>query len=112
MDRIRRERREADRDVLGALRRGVADPFAAADQDRLAGAHLELTGLALHAQRAVEHHRVLVEVPTLSGLGPAGRRSHARDARALLAVARPARELLDGLGRLTSGFHADGGLDQ
>src|SRR4051794_11788420 len=92
MHRIRRERRQAYRDVLGALGRGVAHPFAAADEHRLAGAHLERSVLALDANRPGEHDGVLVEPRALARLRPSRGGAHPRHAHPLLAAlrARPA----------------------
>ena len=90
---------QADRDVLRAavLGRGVAHPLPAAHEHGLAGAHVQLALLVLHAQAAAEHDRVLVELRALPGLEPALRRAHAGDAHALLAGVHAADELLDAL---------------
>src|SRR5882724_2568581 len=49
MDRVRRERRQADRDILCAIssRCAVLDPLTFAGDDRLAGAHLNDAALVL-----------------------------------------------------------------
>src|ERR1700681_4005490 len=81
MDRIRREGRHTDRDILGSLGRTVANPFALVRDDRLAGLDLDDAGLMFYPHLAIEDHRVLIEVRPLAGFGPARRTAHVSHAR-------------------------------
>src|SRR5690349_8436577 len=82
MNGLRRERGQADGDVLRAfvLRRAVADPLAGRGDDRLTRAHVEDAALVLDAHHAAQHDRDLLELRTLARLFPPRRRSHSRDA--------------------------------
>src|SRR3989449_10212560 len=72
--RLRREGRHAHRDVLRTLRlgRAVLHPLAAPRDDGLSRAHVERPAGVLHAQQALQHDRVLVELGRLPRLDPAG----------------------------------------
>ena len=87
MGRLRRERRDAHRDVLGALRvrRAVAHPFALPGDQRLACSDFERPTFVLDPQAPLEHDRVFVE------RGPLARLS----ATQMREVDQAIREVLD-----------------
>src|SRR5689334_8007291 len=62
----------ADRDVLGALRRRVADALTGPRENCLACADRQLAALVLDDDCALEDDRHLVELGRLGGLVPAG----------------------------------------
>src|SRR5688500_1833506 len=81
---VRRERREAYRDIFGAagFGRTVADPLAGRRDDGLAGADVQGAALVFDPQCAPEHHRDLFEVRPLARLDPTLRADHAGNADA------------------------------
>src|SRR5690242_20205213 len=93
---------DADRDVLGAVGTGgaVAHPLPGPGMNSLPGLHRQLPPFRLHDQGPAQHDRELVELRALTGLGPAGRAAHMRDAQAVLAGVHPPDVLVDQLGRL------------
>src|SRR5690606_16001863 len=72
VDDVRAERRDADRDVLGALRpwSGVAHPLARRRMYGLTCGDVEAAAFVLDGERAPEHQCVLVELGALPGLAP------------------------------------------
>jgi len=64
------EGRQADRDILGALRMRstVAHPFTAVRDYRLSGADVQDAPAVFHAQRSAQHDGELVELGLLDGL--------------------------------------------
>ena len=72
MNGVRRERRQADRDILRAAGqgRGIANPFSAVRDDGLARLHIEVPMLMVDAEGAVQDQRVLIEVRSLSRFLP------------------------------------------
>src|SRR3954469_10652183 len=99
MDAVRRERRQADGDVVGAVRRAVAHPLTGLGVDGLACRRDEGPAVVLDAYGASEHDGPLVEVRPLPGLGPARRTRHVRDAHPRLAGVDDSDVLADGLWR-------------
>src|SRR5947208_12863963 len=95
--RLRRERRQADRHVLGAVGRAVAHALAGTRVDGLAWADLQTPAVVLDDEATCEHERVLVEVRCLSGFRPPGRTRHPRDADGGFARRGAADELIDPL---------------
>src|SRR6267154_590673 len=81
MDRGRRERWQANGNVLGASGKWsrVAYPFAAVSDDGLPRRDIHLARLMLHPQRAPQDHGVLVKLRRLSWLRPAFRTAHVSD---------------------------------
>ena len=72
---VGRERRDAHRDVLGAIGRRVLHPLARVRDDRLAGCTSISPSAWRDDHRSRQHHRVLVELRRLRGLvHPAGLR--------------------------------------
>src|SRR4051794_34657593 len=115
MDRAGRERRQADRDVLGAAGGGrrVAHPLAGTHEHGLTGAHVErLFPVLLDPQDALDHDRVLVEVRPLTRLEPALGRTHVGDADALLARVDATDVLVDQLRLGARRLDARRALDQ
>ena len=82
MNGIRREARQANRDVLGAIFiwGAVADPFAFRSDDRLTRADVENSISMLHPQRSFQYNGKLVELGLLARFSPASRASHVGDA--------------------------------
>ena len=82
VNRVHRESRQADRDVLCAafVRSGVADPFTGVGDDRLPGGNLERSVLVFDAESALENHAELVERRSLARLQPSGGAMHVGDA--------------------------------
>src|SRR5688500_14394596 len=80
------ERGHAHRDVLGATGLGtaVAHPSAWMRDDCLAGPHIERAALVLDSQDTAQHERNLLELRSLSRLGPAFGRDHTGDADAAM----------------------------
>src|SRR3954452_24687158 len=113
MDRVGRERGQADRDVVRAarLRRRVAHPLAGFHENGLARANVGLAAFVLDVEGAVDDDRVLVDLGTLAGLLPALGRLHPRDAEALVARVDAADELVDQLRLGAGGLHAARALD-
>src|SRR2546429_9840837 len=68
--RLGRERRQADRHVLGAVGRAVAHSLAGTRVDGLARADLQPPTVVLDDEAAPEHERVLVEVRGLGRVPP------------------------------------------
>ena len=90
MDCVRGEGRQADRYVLRALGRGLANPLSRRHEYRLSGRDVERAALGLHAHRTGERDGVLVELRALTGFGPARReRIRATLARSSPVLARP-----------------------
>ena len=79
---LRREGRQTDRDILGPFgaRRAVADPFPFIRDNRLTGCYVDESVGMLHPKYAPQHDREFIEIGGLSGLYPAGRTAHVRDA--------------------------------
>src|SRR6266478_5553458 len=95
--RLRREGRHAHRDVLRTLRlgRAVLHPLAAPRDDGLSRAHVDRPAGVLHAEQALQHDRVLVELGRLPRLDPAGGAPHVRDAHGRRLRGHAADVLLD-----------------
>src|SRR5437588_12088585 len=89
---LRRERRQANRDVLGPLshRRAVLNPLTSAGNDRLARVHLDYAGLMRDAQLAAQHYRVFVKLGSLSRFDPAAWTAHVSDTHSIIAGVHPA----------------------
>jgi hypothetical protein len=70
MDRSRRERREAHRDIFGPLRTGCAvpNPFTAAGEQGLACMNVMYPFLCFDPKHPPQHDGVLVKFRGLSGL--------------------------------------------
>src|SRR5437763_14228697 len=108
--RLWREGRHADRDVLRTLRlgRAVLHPLAAPRDDGLSRAHVDRPAGVLHAQQALQHDRVLVELGRLPRLDPAGGGPPVRGAPGPRPRARAADVLLDLLRHVARGDDARG----
>src|SRR3984957_2148034 len=100
--RARREGRHADRYVLRAVRSrtAVPHPLAGPGVHRLPGLDRQLAVIRVHHQRSPQHDGELVELRALTGLGPARRAAHVRDAHGGLARVGLPHVLIDQLGRL------------
>src|SRR5262245_1066464 len=94
-----RECWQAHRDVLRAVGSGsaVADPLAGRGDHRLSRAHVERAAVVFDAKHSSQHDGDLLELGALSGLVPARRRHHARDADATVAGGDASRELFNAL---------------
>jgi hypothetical protein len=79
---VHRESRNTNRNVFGAAfaRSGVAHPLPSVGDHRLSGGDVECASCVLHAQRAFENDRELIELGSLAGLDPSLRAAHVRDA--------------------------------
>jgi indole-3-glycerol phosphate synthase len=106
-----RERRQADRDILGALiaRSAVAHPFALMRDDGLARVDLQHAGTGFDAQRTAQYHRILVELGRLTRLLPAAGAGHVRNTNRFGAGVDASDVLGDPLG-FVAGERNDGGL--
>src|SRR3954471_6549442 len=99
VDAVRCERRQADGDVVGAVRRAVAHPLTGLGVHGLPRRRDERPAVVLDEYGAREHHSPLVEVRLLPGLGPPRRTRHVRDAHPRLAGVDDPDVLADGLRR-------------
>src|SRR5208282_1390630 len=108
MHGVRRERRQAESDVLGAAREWsrVADPFAAVRDDSLPGGHIQFAGFMPHPQLAPQNHRVLVKFRSLSRFLPTFRAVHMGHANAGGRGVDTADVLLNDLRFTSGGFDA------
>jgi hypothetical protein len=78
MDSLRRERRQAYRDVFRCLvRSGVLDPFPGMGYYGLPGRYIERSTFVLHVKLPPNHNCVLFELRRLAGLLPSGGATHA-----------------------------------
>jgi hypothetical protein len=111
MDRIWRERGEADGDVFSAIRIGcaVTHPLARRGDDGLAGTYLDDALGVLDTQTALQHDGDLFEFRRLSRLFPPGRRDHPRDAHRAMSGVDAAGEFMNLL-RLVASWGDDGRL--
>src|SRR5438105_7573556 len=99
MDGFRREGRKANCDVFSTLRRGraVLHPLPSGDDDRLAGAHIELPVARFDAQHSGENERVFLELRRLSRLDPSRWTAHPGHAERRRFGRHPSDEFLDPL---------------
>ena len=113
MYRIRRKRRQADRDVLRRLVRcGVLDTLAGMSNDRLAGRDFYLALRVAYVQTAAQDQGVLFELRRLRRLLPSRRAAHMGDAQARFACVHTADVLVNELGQVTSRLDPRGRLNQ
>src|SRR5260370_35606832 len=82
MHRLRRESRQANRDVFGAAGKWsrVADPFAAGRDDGLPGRHIQFPGFMLHPQRAPQDYGELTKFRSRARFLPPFRTCHTGNA--------------------------------
>ena len=80
MNGVDRKRRQADRDVFGALGRAVANPLAGLRDNGLAGFYMSRSAFVLDYHFARQHQREFLEIGALAWLGPSGGTAHVRDA--------------------------------
>src|SRR5450631_2509507 len=98
VDCVGAERRETDRDVLGAFGpAGVSDTLAGPREDRLPGVGDRWSALMINDHRAFQDQRDLVEVRSLEGLVPVGGGEHMGDRDGFAAGVDPADMLVDDL---------------
>lgn len=111
MNCLRRECRQTDGDVLGAVgpRRTITDPLARLSDDGLADANLQNAAFVFDTEHTGEHNGYLVEGRPLAGLDPTTRRFHASDAELVVAGIHAADEFFDQL-RLVPGCRYARGL--
>src|SRR5262245_23685955 len=105
MEGLRRERRETDSDVLGALsaRRAVSNSFTRPGDDGLAGVNFVYAALGFDAHGPAQDDRDFLELGLLCGLFPAAGRDHAGDADVLVAGRDAPDEFFDPLGLISGG---------
>src|SRR5271169_1769539 len=105
---LRRERRQAKRNVFSATRKWsrVAHPFATVRDHGLPGRYIYFARLMMHPQCAPQHHRVLVKLRSLTRLLPALRTTHVRHADAGSRGVDPPDILVNDLRLISSGFDA------
>src|SRR4051794_11978965 len=97
-DEVGAERRQADRDVVGALGPArVADPLARLGEDGLAGPHVGRTALVVDDDLTAEDDGDLVELRCLERLVPSRRGDHVRDGHRLVAGVDASDVLVDDL---------------
>ncbi len=108
MHRLRRESRQANRDVFGAAGKWsrVADPFAAVRDDGLPGRHIQFTGFMLHPQRAPQDYGVLIKFRSLARFLPPFRTAHAGNADARGRCVDRADVFFNDLRFISRGFDA------
>jgi hypothetical protein len=106
MNRVERECRETDSDVLGSCRVGgaIADPLAAPDGDGLPGCDIDRAVAMLDAQASRQHEREFVELRSLTGFDPSAGTSHAGDAHLGIAGIHPADKFIDEFGLVACRF--------
>ena len=96
-NRVRRKRRQAHRNVLGALglRRAVTDPFPGRHMHDLTSMYLEHGRLGLDSEHAGEHECELIKLRGLPRLFSAGRAFHAGHTELIRARVHPPHVLLN-----------------
>jgi hypothetical protein len=106
MDGVHRKRRQAHRDVFGAaVRRAVANPLARRGDHGLTRVDVDRAVFVFDPHRALEHDGDLLELRTLAGFLPSGRRHHSRHADRGMSRVHAAGVLLDPFGWRAGGLN-------
>ena len=110
VNRVGRERRTADGDVLRPCwrRRAVADPFTGMGNDGLPGLNVNDALFGLNPEQAGKHHRVFFKLRRLSWLDPPAGASHVSHADLRVPGVDSPDELVDDLGFVSGGSDARG----
>jgi len=108
VNRVHRESRQADRDVLCAafVRSGVADPLAGVGDDGLSRDDVERPILVFHAEGTLEDNCELVEGRSLARFEPAGGAAHVGNAGGGGLGVDEADVFVDELGFVAGGLDA------